>query len=503
MNEQKIKEFKEMVNTKRFDEDQKKEIFSIIDFFEGKIMSSLAKKTCLLEGAPGYGKTHLCFKLIEALEVPVLYMGSVDIPFKNITRVHSLEELLKKLENFKDGLVYLDDLRFVLKYDKIGGDFGVEDKLTEEENSLFMKLIEHFNSDVKKILLLNLNDSDFMEGALEDRMEIKIEFNPPTKKERSIFLDNNFGKSLTVEDIEYFSKNTNGINYRDLFSMVKKIYYMGNYSFKSKLVKKIVDEYVSRSLGRWDIEKDVKLKLNDIIGQEKNKKEVNRLKLYFEKDNLKEKYGIKRGNFLIFSGDPGIGKTHFARAFAGEINCPLIKIGMMDISRRFESIGDIAKLHKKSVILIDDADKMIGGRPYDQDSEGPIFSAFNNLLDEAAKVEGAIFILTVNNITRLGDAFADRFNVLNFSYPTKEDRSELLKRYHKKVQGDFELDEKLFLKHTENMNYRKIERFWNSCVFSFIENGKVLEEDIEPFGSGLMKKDVRLDRGSQRGGMFG
>jgi len=126
------------------------------------------------------------------------------------------------------------------------------------------------------------------------------------------------------------------------------------------------------------IDEDAKLFLKkptttfkDVGGMASIKEEIDLkiIKPLLHKD-LYKAYGKKIGGGILLYGPPGCGKTHIARATAGEINATFINVGISDIldmwlgnsEKNLHEIFELARSNKPCVIFIDEIDALGANR---------------------------------------------------------------------------------------------------------------------------------------------
>lgn len=112
-------------------------------------------------------------------------------------------------------------------------------------------------------------------------------------------------------------------------------------------------------------------KFKDIGGMEKVKEEIS-LKIIkpLQHPELYKAYGKKIGGGILLYGPPGCGKTHIARATAGEINANFINVGINDIldmwignsEKNLHEIFEVARRNTPCVIFFDEIDALGANR---------------------------------------------------------------------------------------------------------------------------------------------
>ena len=113
------------------------------------------------------------------------------------------------------------------------------------------------------------------------------------------------------------------------------------------------------------------IKFNDVGGMDKVKEEIDLkiIKPLLHKD-LYKAYGKKIGGGILLYGPPGCGKTHIAKATAGEIDANFINVGINDIldmwlgnsEKNLHEIFEVARANKPCVIFIDEIDALGANR---------------------------------------------------------------------------------------------------------------------------------------------
>lgn len=143
-----------------------------------------------------------------------------------------------------------------------------------------------------------------------------------------------------------------------------------------------------------DVERP-KVNFNDVGGMESLKEEI-RMKIIhpLRHPEIYKQYGKKIGGGILMYGPPGCGKTHLARATAGEVNANFIAVGISDIldmyigasERNLNAIFTKARQLKPCVLFFDEVDALGANRSDMRHSAGR--HLINQFLLEMDGMEG-------------------------------------------------------------------------------------------------------------------
>lgn len=171
----------------------------------------------------------------------------------------------------------------------------------------------------------------------------------------------------------------------------------------------------------------------DVGGLADLKEEI-RMKIVFpiRHPEVYEAYGRKPGGAILLYGPPGCGKTHLARAAAGEIQAAFISIGINDVldmwlgqsEKNLHDLFEQARIHRPCVLFIDEVDA-IGASRRDQRLAGgrPLINQFLSELDGVdGDNEGILILAATNAPWHLDPAFRrpGRFDRMLFVAPPDE-----------------------------------------------------------------------------------
>lgn len=176
-----------------------------------------------------------------------------------------------------------------------------------------------------------------------------------------------------------------------------------------------------------------KVSFNDVGGMEKVKEEI-RLKIIhpLEHPDIYKAYGKKIGGGILLYGPPGCGKTHLARATAGQIKSNFMAVGINEIldmwlgqsEKNLHAIFQKARQIKPCVLFFDEVDALGANRSDMRMSAGRhLINQFLNELDGIEHSNDGVLILAATNAPwHLDPAFRrpGRFDRIIFVPPPDE-----------------------------------------------------------------------------------
>lgn len=210
----------------------------------------------------------------------------------------------------------------------------------------------------------------------------------------------------------------------------------------------VVDGRIRSGFGEDDPDAGIKLSLErpkisfeDVGGMEDLKEEI-RMKIIYplEHREMFEAYGKQVGGGILMYGPPGCGKTHLARATAGEIKASFLCIGINDVldmwlgnsERKLHELFEFARNNKPCVLFFDEVDALGASRSDMKTSASRhLVNQFLSELDGAQSSNDGVLILAATNAPwHLDSAFRrpGRFDRIIFVPPPDQPgRAEILR----------------------------------------------------------------------------
>lgn len=168
----------------------------------------------------------------------------------------------------------------------------------------------------------------------------------------------------------------------------------------------------------------------DVGGMDAVKEEI-RLKIIhpLNHPDIYAAYGKPIGGGVLLYGPPGCGKTHLARATAGEVKANFISVGLHDVlnmyigesERNLHELFEMARIHRPCVLFFDEVDALGANRTDMKRSAGRhLINQFLAELDGLdASNEGVLILAATNAPWHLDAAFRrpGRFDRILFVPP--------------------------------------------------------------------------------------
>ena len=229
----------------------------------------------------------------------------------------------------------------------------------------------------------------------------------------------------------------------------------------------------------------------DVIGLDKQMDELQDIVKFLKEPQKYEEIGAVLPKGILLFGKPGVGKTHIARAIAGEAGVPFFEISASELNakylgeseERIRAIFEAAEEKAPAIIYIDEIDS-IAVKRYSDNSNKYGASILNQLLacmDGFSKDSNVIVIAATNHVDTLDDAIlrSGRFDRKIFIHtPDKEARKLLIEYYalDKLVSSDVNIDRLVDI--TTGLTGADIKTILNeAAILSVRRNEKSISEE--------------------------
>ncbi len=484
-------DFLELVRESDLDDSDKQVLVHAFRFLNGTCTSHFTSRSILLIGDTGIGKTYLAEKLLGSCPGwNVIVAGASRLKGKNVTHCTTMKEIVAAAKSNENVAVLIDDIDYVMEKKEF-------DYLFADKKEL-MELLEELKVRTDAFLIVTVNCVS-LDPELFDRFDYRLEAGLPSDSEKRRFLSGMYTSLVPIELLERLAAQTIGYNFRDLAEVTRVAYRFGDSKVTDNSISKALASYRPGGLRGFDVLRNIESHFSDLVGNQHIKSKLNRLIAAAKNSGLAAELGLKRHNMLLFTGPNGTGKTAMAKAFAGELNYPLISIdadslhNQMGAYLALKRIFKIASRYRESVVVFDEADKTLGRSRFEDDTT--LVGALNRVAESFEDPDRAFVILIANNEDRLGSGVEDRFTTIAFDYPESDDRAEFFERKMAKVKNimDGSIDSLDLARLTEGKSFRDMEKLWEEIVQSHIEtNQPIHSRKLSKIATELWKSESPL-----------
>ena len=230
------------------------------------------------------------------------------------------------------------------------------------------------------------------------------------------------------------------------------------------------------------------VKFDDVVGMDKLKRDMVQVMEIMKKPAEYAKRGIRMPKGILLEGEPGNGKTLFAKALAGEARVNFIPAKATDFESMFMAIGPlkVKLLFKKArrrapcIVFIDEFDGIGTVRNYSgsaiETENTRIVTALLNELDGFEPSNGVLVIAATNSIKALDPALIrpGRFDAkLTVPYPDEAARRQLVEMYTRGKSPAAECTAEALARLFNGYSCAKIESVLNSAALLAGQAGRV------------------------------
>ncbi len=229
------------------------------------------------------------------------------------------------------------------------------------------------------------------------------------------------------------------------------------------------------------------VKFDDVVGMDKLKRDMVQVMEIMKKPAEYAKKGLRMPKGILLEGDPGNGKTLFAKALAGEAKINFIPAKATDFESMFMAIGPlkVKLLFKKArrrapcIVFIDEFDGIGTIRNYSgsaiETENTRIVTALLNELDGFEASNGVLVIAATNSIKALDPALIrpGRFDAkLTVPYPDENARRQLVEMYTRGKSPAAECSPEALARLFNGYSCAKIESILNNAALRAGQDGR-------------------------------
>ena len=237
----------------------------------------------------------------------------------------------------------------------------------------------------------------------------------------------------------------------------------------------------------FKVVKKTGVKFSDVVGMEDLKRDMAQVMQIMKNPREWEKKGVRLPKGILLEGEPGNGKTLFAKALAGEASVNFIPAKATDFKSMFMAIGPLkvkllfAKARRRApcIVFIDEFDGIGTRRNYSgsaiETENTRIVTALLNELDGFEPTKGVLVVAATNSVQALDSAlirpgrFDARFKV---PYPDESARVQLVQKYTKAKNRAASCSDQKLAQLFEGFSCAKIESVLNKAALLASQAGR-------------------------------
>ncbi|PID47086.1 MAG: hypothetical protein CSB47_01145 [Proteobacteria bacterium] len=384
----------------------------------------------LIYGPPGTGKTEMARTIAKALGFPLYEVnntGEGTAGEYDETRVDSYQLCQQVLKRTPDTLILFDEIEDVFLRDGSMERFGIRTS-SDTKKGWFNQLLEENTAPAIWVSNVIYHIDEAIIRRFDYVMELKT---PPRQVRKKIFRE--YSKGMDVSD-KWLQKIVNNEYLAPgLISRAVRVVSEINPSTQAEVESRL-EQVISNTLGAMGYDKDLSKGVEPPITYRPEALNPDYDLVTLQKA-LKQQ---PKGRICLY-GQPGTGKSEFARHIADVLDLPLITkrasdlldpyLGMTErhLSEMFEQANE-----EKAVLLLDEADSFLQDRVRARETWQ--VTQVNELLTQMEQFDG-LFFCSTNLMEQLDQASLRRFDLkIKFDF-IKSDQlwglfKQVLRDYH-------------------------------------------------------------------------
>lgn len=186
---------------------------------------------------------------------------------------------------------------------------------------------------------------------------------------------------------------------------------------------------------------DLDVTFEEIIGYEEVKDNFKEIIAYIKNKSHYKNNELEVPKGILLTGDPGVGKTMFAKAFANEVNATLFFASGADFAELYVGVGAKrvrnlfrnARMAAPAIIFIDEFDAVGNRENMGNDTERlSVVNQFLTEMDGLNKKEDIFVIATTNYENKIDKALLRPGRIdkkINIPLPDKDTRKKIIQKY--------------------------------------------------------------------------
>lgn len=312
-------------------------------------------KGVLLCGEPGTGKTFAARAVASEAGVPFLAISGSDFrqsPFSGVGTSMTLK-MFEEARKRAPCVVFIDEIDSLGEARRQGptafqdaGEMGGSVTRDQDANlNALLAKMDGFQPSSGVLFLAATNRPEVLDEALlrSGRFDRRIEFRLPDAKGRAEILEG-YAKGLTFDeagrpDLTTLATKTPAFSPADLEGMLNRAATAAVTGGREAITAQDVEESLNevrtrkakaRPEGAFQVTQVVEVGFSKIRGHDEAVEELRDLVDMLMNREKYEKVGAKPPRGVLLEGPPGVGKTHCARALAGEVGLPFLSASGSD-----------------------------------------------------------------------------------------------------------------------------------------------------------------------------
>lgn len=245
-----------------------------------------------------------------------------------------------------------------------------------------------------------------------------------------------------------------------------------------------------------------KVMLKDIAGYDEQKEEAKKIINILSNYSQFAEMGAYIPRGLILSGEPGVGKTMFAKAIANESGVPLFEFENNEDEdedgavRGLRAVFAEARKCVPSIVFIDELDELISSRSFFSDTSRKTLKVLLTEIDGIKNSNGIMVIATTNHRNDMPDSIIRSGRMdkkIVMPMPDAYSRTKIAELYLRKNPIFKDIDENLLSTKLIGFNCADIKTLINETLLDCLSSGKkdITMDDFERIIPVIRFKDIK------------